>query len=385
MKLIKYFIPLLVLFLSIGYAATNVTMTINGDAAIASDIEDFEIYISSIKLNEETDISLLKSELEFELTINNDESSDYIIEYEITNASEEFDAIIEMKCEYTAEGSQDQFENNFDSTTPLIAKTTRKGISSIKIIEPFGDNEETRTMQCKIEAIPIERNELGEGETPEALVPQKVQYIDSNENDKIDIGDEVDMFGEKFNIIEANEANIVMLAKYNISLEYKQSNNSNLVVFSQGYGWEYTPGPEEIDIETWSNYPKDYINNYVLYLQTKLDSILVSGDLITLKSLNKLGCIIQNDYSLNNNETCADSPYKSWLANEQPWWTKSSSSDNEDKIWAVSTSGRLTEELYNKKEYGIRPTITIPYETFIEWSQTKNKTIEESITQEVND
>ena len=126
MKLIKYFIPLLVLFLSIGYAATNVTMTINGDAAIASDIEDFEIYISSIKLNEETDISLLKSELEFELTINNAESSDYIIEYEITNASEEFDAIIEMKCEYTAEGSQDQFENNFDSTTPLIAKTTRK-------------------------------------------------------------------------------------------------------------------------------------------------------------------------------------------------------------------------------------------------------------------
>ena len=80
-----------------------------------------------------------------------------------------------------------------------------------------------------------------------------------------------------------------MLAQYNLGTDYRQSTTTNYVIFSDTDGWEYTPGPKEIDIQIWSTNPKTYVNAYVEYLKTELEDDSVTGDLITLKdSLNLL-------------------------------------------------------------------------------------------------
>jgi hypothetical protein len=42
-----------------------------------------------------------------------------------------------------------------------------------------------------------------------------------------------------------------MLAQYNLGTDYRQSTDSNGVKFADIDGWEYSPGPKEIDVQTW--------------------------------------------------------------------------------------------------------------------------------------
>ena len=50
-----------------------------------------------------------------------------------------------------------------------------------------------------------------------------------------------------------------MLAQYNLGTDHRQSTTSNGVMFSDTFKWEYTPLPKEIDIQTWTEYPKAQI------------------------------------------------------------------------------------------------------------------------------
>ena len=152
-----------------------------------------------------------------------------------------------------------------------------------------------------------------------------------------------------------------MLAQYNLSTDYRQSTTVNKVAFSDGNGWDYTPGPKEIDIQTWSTYPKTYVNAYVEYLKTELGDDSVTGDLITLKELKTLGCRIQDDYTWTEDETCYSSPYKSWLINGQYWWTRSADSTNASCVWYVYFQGFLSPDTYDIG-FGVRPVITISKE-----------------------
>ena len=127
-----------------------------------------------------------------------------------------------------------------------------------------------------------------------------------------------------------------MLAQYNLGTDYRQSTTVNKVAFSDGNGWDYTPGPKEIDIQTWGGDTKTILNNYVSYLQTELGDDSVTGDLITLKELKTLGCRIQDDYTWTGYETCYSSPYESWLINGQDWWTRSAHSTAASNVWHVN-------------------------------------------------
>ena len=42
MKYVKFILPMLIIFLTIGYAAINVTLSISGDAYISSDLDDLK-------------------------------------------------------------------------------------------------------------------------------------------------------------------------------------------------------------------------------------------------------------------------------------------------------------------------------------------------------
>ena len=348
MRYIKFILPILIIFLTIGFAATNVTLSISGDAYIASDLDDFDVYISSIQLAGVEDLSLLKSSTEFEFVVN-EIDDEVMVSYEVTNASSKFDADIDVVCEYDFDisGSLNYYENSFDVDTLLEARTYRNGYIYVTINSPVP--KDGYLVSCKVEATPIERTEYGEGEVPEQSDPAYA------------IGTEITINKEKFNVISDNGNTVTMLAQYNLiysSSNYIQSNTANTVAFSSSTGWEYKPGPKEVDIQTWSSNPKTFVNGYISYLKKHSGDIYLTGDLITVTQLIKLGCTVSSDYTSTGTHSCIDSPNKDWLLNGQPWWTKSAHAEYASSLWIVYSGGSLGRDTYASKQ-SIRPVITI--------------------------
>ena len=341
MKYIKYIIPVLIIFLTIGFAATNVTLSITGDAYIASDLEDFEVYISSIKLDGVEDITLLRENLSFEFTSSASRSEPYEISIQLTNNSSKFDAQLNTSC-------------SISETMTIISSQEIPEIITAKSFDTVNfdfdvsglESGTTSTLSCTFTVTPIERTEYGEGEVPDKVIPWYV-------------GREITLGSEKFNIISETDTTVTMLAQYNLGTNYWQSTTTNYVTFSDTNGWEYTPGPKEIDIQTWSTNPKTYVNEYVSKLQTKTGDTTLSGDLITLTELGNLGCTVPSNYSNGSGGwTCVGSDFSKWLINGQHWWTRSASSAYSPGVWMVYDTGTFGGIAYNSV-FGVRPIITI--------------------------
>lgn len=183
--------------------------------------------------------------------------------------------------------------------------------------------------------------------------------------DKLSIGDEINIKTEKFNVISQTEDTITVLAKYNLGTNYKQSTSGNSIAFSDTNGWEYTPGPKEIDIQIWSTNPKLYIDKYVSYLQSEIKDPTITGTLMTLKDFENLGCTVPSDYgfvSASSLRQCTNVSAYYWLNNGYTTLTKSADSTDSEKIWYLTSTGTLYTNKYDKIFAGIRPTITISKE-----------------------
>lgn len=173
-----------------------------------------------------------------------------------------------------------------------------------------------------------------------------------------DVGTEISIGEEKFNVISDDGETITLFAKYNVGTDYKQTTTTNHIKFTSTYGWDYTPGPKEIDIQVWTVEPKNYVNGYVDYLKGLTGSTNLTGTLITGTQLIGLGCSFNSSYAFSTtNRTCNNSPHISWLNNGQNWWTKSASSNYYNSIWHIRTDGYFYDAL--SASCGIRPVITI--------------------------
>ena len=187
--------------------------------------------------------------------------------------------------------------------------------------------------------------------------------------DNLSTGDEVHISGEKFNVVSQNDDTITLLTKYNLGTDYRQSTSENYVVFANNTGWEYSTGKNEIDISVWSSVVNTYINEYVDYISNELSDDSVTGDLMTLKQLSSLGCVIPTNYEYvadSNGRTCSNSEHIGWINNNQRWWTKSAVFDYPEYVWIVGIDNHLGVGLYNYSR-GIRPTITISKESLKEY------------------
>ena len=347
MKYVKFILPMLIIFLTIGYAATNVTLSITGDAYIASDLEDFEVYISSIKLDGVEDITLLRENLSFEFTSSASRVEPYEISIQLTNNSSKFDAQLNTSCSIS-----DAMTIINSQEIPEIITAKSSDTVNFDFDVSGLESGTTSTLSCTFTVTPIERTEYGEGETPDKVNPWAV-------------GREITLGSEKFNIISETDTTVTMLAQYNLGTNYWQSTTLNNLSFSKSFGWEYESGPKEIDVQLWSaNYIAPYLNNYVAYLAEMTGDSTLSGDLITLSNLKELGCTIQSDYSNTGEETCVNSKYSSWLINGQYWWTKSASSNGAPThVWYFRNDGLLDSGAGTNISHGVRPVITISKET----------------------
>lgn len=195
------------------------------------------------------------------------------------------------------------------------------------------------------------------GIRPVITIPKELARLYSLK--KYFIGEEVSVGSEKFNVIRDNGTTVTMLAQYSLGSNYRQStsaDSSDGVEFSNNNGWEYTPGPKEIDIQQFDGPVKTYVNEYVSYLSSEIGDSSHTGTLITMTELETLGCTISDDYSYASD--CSKSEHKSWLVNGQHWWTRSAFSNNAEDIWYVNDSGYLFEIRYTDIP-SVRPVITI--------------------------
>ena len=354
MKKTKYLIGILLLFMIVGFAAVSVTLSIRGTTRVASTLDDFKVYFSNVLVDGEQDFSVVRNETELYFDILIEEVGDtHNIVYDVTNGSKYYDAQLSINC--TASNEYLNIVNNIDTSTNLLSKETRQGTLSLTKTKTIASNEiQNNAVSCKLSATPVERTSINNN-TP--ATPVSPYYI----------GREISIGEEKFNIISSDEDSVTMLAQKNISetTPNKQTDNQEFITFSNLTGWEYEPGPKEIDIQSWDGEAKTVLNNYIDYLKTEYN-VDVVGNIITLSELGILGCTIPSDYANDSGGwTCNNSQYSEWLVNNQYWWTRSAYSENAHYIWMVKGSGSLNADWYDNSaddEIGVRPTITISKE-----------------------
>ena len=351
MKKLKYEILFIILFMTVGIAAVSSNLLINGTTPIASNPDDFNVYFSQI-LNEshpELDVSTYVYDTT-RFTFNAEFSSidHYVdISFYVTNSSKFYDADVSISCT-GGEGYLHVWYEFSDNIVP--ARETRMGRIEVSLIRQTVSENLVQSITCKLNAEAIERSSNGSGV---AEVPVLKDFS---------VGEVVAIGEEKFNVISDNGDTVTLLAQYNLGIDYKQSSVQNGVKFAGTYGWEYTPGSKEIDIQNFDGPVKTYVIAYVEYLKEELGDDTVTGDLITLKDLEELGCTVPSDSAFGPGEwDCYNSPF-GWIANGQYWWTRSAILTNSDKVWGVNHSGGLDNEFYNSPD-GVRPVITISKST----------------------
>lgn len=349
MRKIKYYIPIL-LFIVVGFAIVTTSLSLEGNTSIVTNDEDFKVYFSKTLVNDVVNEKIVENSttLSFENNLKSIGET-YKIDYEVTNSSKNFDANITMTC--TEGNDYISVVNTFDTTKPLNARSTRNGTLVLKKLKSNSNDDLSHNITCTLNATAIERTEIDNGDVPSSLVPYPYK-----------IGNEVTIDTETFNIISETDNTVTLLAQYNIGSNYRQTEEAYELSFSEVSGWENTPGPKDIDIFTWSTNPKNYVNEYVSYLQTYTKDSSITGNLITVGELGDLGCTISNDYSIQTGLTCETSKYSSWIINNQWWFTRSAGPDYERMVWVITPVGKLNDDACTDID-GIRPTITIKKDT----------------------
>ena len=152
-------ILLVVLLLAVGFAAVSTTLYINGSTNINPNQDDFDVYYSDAYVNGEKDLSVITSDTVIEFTTTFEKiNQKYTLEYEVTNASKNYDAELEMFC--TGGNEYLTVTNEFDTNTILEARKSRLGTLIIEQTKSYVGEDLEVTIECTIDANAIERTSL---------------------------------------------------------------------------------------------------------------------------------------------------------------------------------------------------------------------------------
>ena len=352
MKSLKYKILFVILFMTIGIAAVTTNIIISGSTNIASNADDFDVYFSDVSTASMVDSYQIISSKNLTFNVALQNINQYsLFEFMVTNASKNYDADVSLTC--NTESDYISIDYSMSNAT-ISARSTEVGYVSVNLSKTYtGSDELNVEIYCSINASAVEKTTIVND-----LVDSPVYYV----------GQEISVGSEKFNVISDNgDGTVTMLAQYNLGTDYKQNSVQNGVTFANTNGWEYTPGPKEINIQVYDGNVKTYVNEYVSYLKDESGDITLNGDLITVKQLGGLGCTIEDDYFIQSIDGCLNSGF-SWLLNQQHWWTKSASSLTGkydfagEYVLTVANDGSLHSFQF-QGSYGslggVRPVITI--------------------------
>ena len=173
---------LVVLLLAIGFAAISTTLYINGSSKINPNQEDFNVYYSDAYVNEAQDLSVITDDTHISFTTTFEElGQKYILDYEVTNGSKNYDAELIMSC--TSSSEYLTVLNEFDTENILMARGSRLGRLSIEQTKSYAGDDLEVTIECIINANALERDSLNEDEIQSAgEYVIEGYYVDENNN-----------------------------------------------------------------------------------------------------------------------------------------------------------------------------------------------------------
>lgn len=346
---LKIALLVIVLLLSIGYAAVNTSLFLNGSLAFGIN-DDFDVrFTKSVVDGEDLSDTIISADgrtITFTVEGLTTIGETTILNYVVTNNSSQYDAEVEITC--TAQGDN-AASFNVSKTVPtsLKAQTIANGEITASL-ENTSSASTSEIYSCTLDAVPVERTE----EANESAI-KLVSGTGENVGDEIAIGD------QGFYVISNDGKNIRMIAKMNIDFTTNyQSNSAGTTAYSS-------------DTQKGTNYSsysgsvvEGYVNNYIDYLNDKY-GLNITGDIITVEELSSLKC----DFT---NETCINSPY-SWIYSTS-YWTQHI--DTETNTYVVNSDGSYEVYYYIvNNTHGVRPVITISVDDFNAASRTEGESI----------
>ena len=153
---------LVVLILAIGFAAVTTTMIINGGLNIATNQEEFDVYFSKSIEDGIENNSLIKDKTHIEFSKDMSLVGEkYILDYDVTNGSRNYDAEISINC--TESNEYVGVTNELDTTSILKSQETRRGKLTIEVIKGYvGDAPKDINITCTLTANAIERDKIAD-------------------------------------------------------------------------------------------------------------------------------------------------------------------------------------------------------------------------------
>lgn len=155
---------LVILLMSIGFAAVSTTLIIKGSAKISENIDDFDVYFSKAILDNVDKSGEFIDDTNKTITFTTSDLSAVgdtsTLTYEVTNASKNYDAIVQVNCE----GANNYLQVSMvpDNLT-IEATTTKTGTVKVELKKTSITNQDI-PITCKLNIVASERTNLGANE-----------------------------------------------------------------------------------------------------------------------------------------------------------------------------------------------------------------------------
>ena len=166
----RKFLWLIILVMCIGFAGISTVLYINGNTKISENIDDFDVYFSKAVLDGEDESGTFNTK---DLTLGGDTS---VLAYEVTNASRNYDAVVEISCtkpEYVT-------LNVSEETFIVEATNVKSGKVEVVLNKTALEPKEVK-FTCNLNIKASERTELGNNEIKK--YNYRAKYV-SYENNK---------------------------------------------------------------------------------------------------------------------------------------------------------------------------------------------------------
>ena len=153
MKNKKGLIFILIILMSVGFAAVTTTLIINGTTIVAENEDDYQIYFSGAEVDKEDYtneiISKDKKTITFETKNLMKENDTSELKYEVTNGSTQYDANVKINV-IVEENDLIEVTNTYNDTKNLSARETRTGALTVKLKKGA---TEAKDVEIKVELI----------------------------------------------------------------------------------------------------------------------------------------------------------------------------------------------------------------------------------------
>ena len=163
------------LLMAVGFAAVSTTLVINGTSTIKKNTDDFKVYYSDALVNGKQDLSVVVDDthLSFKTTLDT-LGQTYVLDYDVTNSSKNYDAKLKMNC--TGGNEYLTVVNSFNTTDNLLATETRRGKLTLTLAKSYTGNDLDVEIECTIDADAVERNSIATGTPASPAKPSDLVF-----------------------------------------------------------------------------------------------------------------------------------------------------------------------------------------------------------------